>query len=80
MRYRLYTYDLWGNARDGYDVNDVYRTGVVIELPDDASDYLINRRLGERGITWDGEPGYVLYGNSSRDPSKPVAELRAITD
>jgi hypothetical protein len=22
--WRLYTYDVWGNAQDGYEVNDVY--------------------------------------------------------
>ena len=25
--WELATYDVWGNARDGYDVNDVYRQG-----------------------------------------------------
>src|SRR5690349_6370035 len=27
--WELATYDVWGNARDGYDVNDVYRRGSV---------------------------------------------------
>lgn len=24
--WRIYTYDVWGNAIDGYDVNDIFRT------------------------------------------------------
>jgi hypothetical protein len=24
--YRLYSYDVWGNSEDGWEVNDVYRT------------------------------------------------------
>lgn len=26
------TYDVWGNARDGYDVNDIYRQRVPVVL------------------------------------------------
>ena len=32
MKYRLYTYDLWGNEEDGYEVNDVFRQNTVFEL------------------------------------------------
>ena len=28
-RWELRTYDVWGNAKDGYDVNDVYSAGTV---------------------------------------------------
>lgn len=31
--WRMYTYDVWGNARDGFEVNNVFRTGHVIEIP-----------------------------------------------
>jgi hypothetical protein len=27
--WELRTYDVWGNARDGYEVNDTYRAGTV---------------------------------------------------
>lgn len=37
-RYELFTLDVWGNASEGYDVNDVHRTGTIIEFPDDATD------------------------------------------
>lgn len=35
-RWSIATYDVWGNARDGYDVNDVYRRG-EIELSIDVA-------------------------------------------
>lgn len=28
-KWEVATYDVWGNARDGYEVNDVYRHGEV---------------------------------------------------
>lgn len=28
-RYRLYTYDVWGNEEEGYEVNNVFSTGNV---------------------------------------------------
>jgi len=37
MKYRLYTYDLWGNKEDGYDVNDVFATELTIDI--DPNDY-----------------------------------------
>lgn len=32
----LHTYDTWGNAEDGYDVNDICKSGTV-EVSDDAN-------------------------------------------
>ena len=28
-RWELRTYDVWGNAKDGYEVNDVYPAGII---------------------------------------------------
>lgn len=77
MQYRLYTYDVWGNAKEGYWVNDVFSTNTYIELKDNATDYQINRLLGGRGIVWEGDPEHTLYGNDKRN-GKPIAELRYI--
>ena len=30
MRVRAWTYDVWGNARDGYEVNDRYDAGTFV--------------------------------------------------
>ena len=37
MKYRLYTYDLWGNEENGYDVNDVFASEITIDI--DSTDY-----------------------------------------
>ena len=76
MEYEVITYDVWGNARDGFEVNQAFTTGHYIEVSEETSDMAINRRLGIRGVEWDGEPGYVLYGTLKRN-GKPALELRA---
>lgn len=83
MQYQLITYDVWGNTRDGYEVNAAYTTANYIELNGDESDGLINRRLNvlgvinARGTTWGGEPGHTLYG-TNKGNGRPVCELRAV--
>ena len=79
IQYRVYTYDLWGNSRDGFEVNDVYRTGTIVDIADDTSDRAINRRIGAHGVTWDGEHGYTLYG-TAKSNGRPVCELRPVSE
>lgn len=33
MKMRWYSYDVWGNAKDGYEINNVFRTNEVIDIP-----------------------------------------------
>ncbi len=77
MRYEVIGYEVWGNTRDGYEVNQAYRTGIIIEVDEKTSDYAINRRLGLRGVTWEGEPEYGLYGTVKRN-GRPACELRPV--
>ena len=77
--YEIIAYDVWGNSRDGFEVNAAYATGRTVVIDSAASDYAINRRLGVRGVVWDGEPDYTLYGELKRN-GRPALELRAITD
>lgn len=55
--YDLITYDVWGNKRDGYSVNQSFRTGKVIKVPEwlldqrtPKDDYLFLRLLKEQGV------------------------------
>jgi hypothetical protein len=68
--------DVWGNAREGFDVNAAYYTGRTIELDENASDRAINRALNVRGVVWSGDPDFSLYGDLKRN-GRPVLELRA---
>lgn len=84
-RYRLYNYDVWGNEHDGFEVNDVYRTSTIVDIPDDANDETIIRILKAEGaikrnirfksIEIDGELEYSLYF-TYRPTGRPEFELR----
>lgn len=85
MRYELFRYDVVGNPREGYEVNDIYATGRYAEIPEDASDAEIVRILKEEGIIRkripaasieiEGVPGYTLYF-THRPTGRPAFELR----
>lgn len=89
MQFILYTYDLWPDSDGGMMVNDVYRQG-KIEIrarlvtynegtPHEFSGYYLtdrqlNRAVGGRGLTWDGEQDYTLYASNKK--GDPICELR----
>lgn len=85
--YKLYGYDVWGNKRDGYEVNDVLPTGITIELPDEATDRQIVKALKDCGylrrnaryssFEVDGEADYRLIVDYT-PTSYPVCELLRI--
>ena len=78
-KYEIITYDVWGNARDGFEVNNAFTTGRVVEIDPNASDRAINRALNARGVRWDGDPDYTLYGVLTRN-GRPALELRRVQE
>jgi hypothetical protein len=48
--YRVYTYDVWGNEEDGYEVNDVFRTSETVELDSKGTIQQDIEELIEQGI------------------------------
>lgn len=82
--YRDYGYDLWGNDKDGWHVNDVYR-GDTVEIDDDKplipqlrKAGLLKKGIRETSILVEGEPGYTYYimDGRKRTYGKPAMELR----
>ena len=86
--YTLWTYDLWGNRHDGWNVNNRYKgsevtvrckrqtfnPGTNYEFSDYApTNRQLNRAVGGRGLEWFGESDYTLYANTKS--GKPVCEL-----
>jgi len=71
IKYKLVTYDVWGNDTDGYEVNDAHFTGDSIELKTELNDSDMIDKLKEEGIIdehvkneeirIDGEEAYSLY-------------------
>lgn len=79
MKMQVITYDVWGNARDGWEANQAFTTGIYIDVTENCSDMAINRRLGVRGLRWNGELEFGLYAENRRN-GKPELELRPIGD
>jgi hypothetical protein len=82
--WRLYTYDLWGNEEDGYEVNDVYRTPEILRFDAECTDaellaYLesdagpLNPGECEIDATSDEDRIYIIAASDGH----PVCELRA---
>ncbi len=91
--WELSTYDVWGNAKDGYDVNDVYRQGevtirlkVVRNNPGMSgeflsaypSDYQLGKLFGTRAkLDTDGDDTNVYVRRSS--DSYPLGQLTCVS-
>ena len=85
--WRLISYDVWGNAKDGYEVNQAFYTNDYVELPENPSNTEIVRALKHIGwikaglhvesvgIEWSGEN--VIYISDSRQGhgNRPEFEL-----
>ena len=91
-RYQLWTYDVWGNKKDGFDVNNRFKEGIV-EIPEDATnrEFLkivrkaisIKRGYHHADFDIDGEPEYTLYvtyTGTSLGGWYPVCEMEYIND
>ena len=44
IKYEIFDYDVWGNEEEGYDVNDVMPTGIIIFT--DTSKSSLCKKLG----------------------------------
>src|SRR5947209_18704692 len=78
-RYSLWSYDVWGNAKDGFEVNDRFRCGIVVIkckktihnagtlhefVSYDPTDMQLSRAAGVRGVKWDGITDEGLYATA----------------
>lgn len=88
-RYRLINYDVWGNEKDGFEINNQFYTNDYVEIPKGASDAEIISILKDEGIIKkgakkesieiDGEEGYSLRF-THRPTGRPEFELRSKRD
>lgn len=89
-KYKLYLYDVWGNNKDGYEVNNVHAAlitldgtifnteNVIISIKETDSDYSINRKIKCRGVQWEHLGTDEYYGYQKN--GKPFGELRPIEE
>jgi hypothetical protein len=81
--WEIWTYDVWGNAQDGWEVNDRFCQQRAAEMPTDADDATILRTLKEWGILKkttqlrhleiDGDDGLITV-NQAKD-GYPLCEM-----
>ena len=86
--YRLWTYDVWGNARDGFDVNDRCSHGYVTIACKregfnlgtqhefytwEPTDRQLSRAAGFNRVQWDGSDGN--YHAEATSNGRPIGEL-----
>jgi hypothetical protein len=87
-RFQVWDYDLCGNPKDGWEVNDRRKGDVVnINLNKDLFDelkrlYLIEPRIRRKSVEFEGEDDYTIYVNDVRNKSGncPAFELERVRD
>jgi hypothetical protein len=74
----LYTYDVWGNRRDGYEVNDTYTSGEVSSPLLQPSDSWLAGLCGLRNdqVDIDGDDNYITVNR--RSDGKPLCHLERV--
>ena len=85
--YKACNYDVWGNKKEGYEVNDVYLVNSEVKIKKDISDndlkrevkkiFDLKRNIRLSSIDIEGEDIYTLYFNYNID-NYPIGELRYI--
>lgn len=87
MKFEVRSYDVWGNKKDGYEINNVFASDIIIVVPDDWSKSDIIKQLKEewgmkkgyqaRHFQFEGDDEYSLYLYRLSD-YLPVCELRRV--
>ena len=71
--YSAYVYDVWGNAEDGWDVNDSFYTGEDIDIPPDGN---ILKLIDAHDLEIDPSSCDEVILLTEIGTGKPVGELR----
>ena len=86
MRYEIINLDVWGNEKDGYEVNDAHYTGEFVEIEDINNDSEILKAV-EFFLIDPKNNCYVdnissetnIYINDNRD-DLPLIELQLVQE
>ena len=87
MKKQLCSYDIWGNEKDGYQVNNVFAEDIYIEVTDKTSDKdiiqqakkkgFLNKHIKDSSFDIEGEDDFTLYVTYT-PKCMPIFELRNI--
>jgi len=75
MKYKLYTYDLWGNKKDGYEINDLYPSNISLDIGPDDSDEIIIKKVRKEMIKKPHTKSFTIYGDYA---DRIYVELRGV--
>ena len=74
-KYTIATLDVWGNTKEGFEVNDVFKTSDCIELPENFTDNdvvkalkdvgYLNKSCQQRWINIDGDECLMFVEQAS---------------
>jgi|CXWL01.1.fsa_nt_gi hypothetical protein len=83
--WKIITYDVWGNEKDGYEINQSFYSGREVELPAEPEDEQVRAALIEAGylkksnqlrhLEFDGDGDGFVRVSRKRD-SYPIVELQ----
>ena len=90
MKVEIASLDVWGNAKDGYEVNAAYLAGSFdddkLNLNNDRSIMEFLKRIGYlnkyaklKSLEIEGDSDFIIYINEAKD-SYPLWELREVKD
>jgi hypothetical protein len=48
--YKIQSFDVWGNERDGFEINNIFNTDFRIEIEDNATDKEVIKILSYAGF------------------------------
>lgn len=79
MKFEIVEYELWGNAKEGYDVNSAYHTGRYIEVSEKCTNGEILEALNKdyelpENVSIFGDNEYAILLEDAED-GKPLLEL-----
>lgn len=76
VKWLLWTYDVWGNARDGYNVNDRFKQGYVYTRGEYPKARELKKVIGIRGKIELRDHEDVIYIDTQN--GKPICEIERV--
>lgn len=85
VTFEVITLDVWGNERDGFEVNQSFTTGITFDIDNEANDTDIEAKLKAIDVLADHAEIYVEGENDfmlniySKETGRPLIDLQPRT-
>lgn len=79
MKFQLFEYDVWGNAKEGFQVNDFFRVGEYELSGDEKESEILELIEAKKGVVIDHTQSSDTYIEFvDRKNGKPCGSLRMV--